>query len=191
MDVKIGISSRHIHLSKEDLYELFGENYKLNKLKDLSQDNNYSCVETVDIENEGNIIKNVRVVGPVRDKTQAEISKTDSYLLKINPPVRNSGDLSDASLITIIGPKGKIKRNCCIIATRHIHISMDEAKKLNYKNFDIVNVKLNSIKGGIINNVYIKYSKTENCELHLDLDDANAHLINNNDIAQIMEVEDE
>ena len=85
MDVKIGISSRHIHLSKEDLYELFGENYKLNKLKDLNQDNNYSCVETVDIENEGNIIKNVRVVGPVRDKTQAEISKTDSYLLKINP----------------------------------------------------------------------------------------------------------
>lgn len=186
MNVKIGVTSRHIHLSKKDLYELFGESYNLNKLKDLSQDNNYSCIETVDLISSEGIIENVRIVGPTRDKTQAEISKTDAYLLKINPPVSNSGDLDDAYNIKIKGPNGIIERNCCIIPTRHIHLNNEDAKKLNYNSGDIVKVKLFGEKGGIIDNVHIKISLFES-ELHLDLDDSNAHLIKNNDIAEILE----
>lgn len=187
MKIKIGVCSRHIHLSEDDLYELFGKNYKLNKLRDLTQDNNFSCNETVDIINNDNIIKNVRIVGPVRNKTQLEISKTDSYNLKINPPVRNSGQLDDAITIKIKGTKGIIERKCCIIQTRHIHISRELASKLNYKNDDIVKVKLFGEKGGIIDNVHIKISNTDITELHLDLDDSNAHLLKNDDIAEILE----
>ena len=187
MKIKIGVSSRHIHLSKEDLYALFGMNYELTKIKDLTQDNNYSCKETVDIINEDNIIKNVRVVGPVRNKTQAEISKTDAYKLNLNPLVRNSGDLKDASLIKIKGPLGIIERKSCIIATRHIHISKKDAENIKCENGDRVRVRLFGEKGGIIDNVYIKFSNTSNPELHLDLDDSNAHLVKNNDIAEIVE----
>ena len=80
MNIKIGVSARHVHLSKEDASILFGDNYGFKKMKDLSQDNNYACYETVDILNGNNVIKNVRVVGPFRDKTQVEISKSDSYI---------------------------------------------------------------------------------------------------------------
>lgn len=186
MNVKIGVTSRHIHLSEEDLYELFGQGYKLNKLKDLSQDNNFSCIETVDLISNENVIKNVRIVGPTRNKTQVEISKTDAYLLKIEPPVRNSGDLDDANNINIKGPNGIINRNCCIIPTRHIHLNKEAAKKLNYNTGDIVKVRLFGEKGGIIDNVHIKISLTES-QLHLDLDDSNAHLVKNNDLAEILE----
>ena len=51
---------------------------------------------------------------------------------------------------------------------------------------DSVNVKLNGEKGGIIINVYLKVSKDAFFELHLDTDDANAHLIKNGDIGEII-----
>lgn len=187
MDVKIGVTSRHIHLSENDLYELFGNGYKLNKLKDLTQDQNFSCIETLDLINDDNVIRNVRIVGPVRSKTQAEISKTDAYLLKINPPVRNSGELDDAAVIKIKGPKGVIERKCCIIQTRHIHVNKNDAEKLNFKSNDIVKVKLFGEKSGILDNVHLKISDNNNPELHLDLDDSNAHLLKTGDIAQVLE----
>ena len=49
-----------------------------------------------------------------------------------------------------------------------------------------VNVKLNGEKGGIITNVYLKVSEDSFFELHLDTDDANAHLIKNGDIGEII-----
>lgn len=187
MNVKIGVTSRHIHLSENDLYELFGSGYKLNKLRDLSQDKNFSCIETVDLLNGDNLIKNVRIVGPVRSKTQVEISKTDAYILKVNPPVRNSGDLDDASVIKIKGPNGIIERKCCIIQTRHIHINEEDMLKLKLDLNDIVKVKLFGEKGGIIDNVHLKISNNDEPELHLDLDDSNAHLLKSGDIALMEE----
>lgn len=187
MNVKIGVTSRHIHLSENDLYELFGNNYKLNKLKDLTQDKNFSCIETVDLINDDNVIKNVRIVGPVRNKTQVEISKTDAYELKVDPPVRNSGELEDAVVIKIKGPICIIERKCCIIQTRHIHINEENLKKLNLKTNDTVKVRLFGEKGGIIDNVHLKISNNEESELHLDLDDSNAHLLKTGDIAEILE----
>lgn len=75
------------------------------------------------------VIENVRVLGPVRDYTQVEVSKTDAYKLGINPPVRDSGDLEGASLLTIISPLEQIEREAGIIATRHIHIRRDSPSK--------------------------------------------------------------
>lgn len=187
MNVKIGVTSRHIHLSEDDLYELFGNKYKLNKLRDLTQDKNFSCVETVDLINGDNKLENVRIVGPVRNKTQVEISKTDAYILNLNPPIRNSGELDDAEVIKIRGPKGIIERKCCIIQTRHIHINEQYIEKYNLNINDTVKVKLFGEKGGIIDNVHLKISNNNEPELHLDLDDSNAHLIKTGEIARILE----
>lgn len=191
MKINIGVSSRHIHLSEEDLKKLFGDNYKLTNIRDLTQDNNYACKETVDLINGDKEIKNVRVVGPLREKTQVEISKTDAYILRVNPPYRNSGDLNNSEKIIIKGPLGTVERNCLIIPNRHIHISSSEASDLGYKNDELVSVKLPGDRGGILNNVHIKIGENSTLELHIDLDDANAHNITSSDKCEIVEYESE
>lgn len=187
MKVSIGVSNRHVHLTQKHLNILFGDQYELEKKKDLTQPGQFSSMALVTIKTDKSEISNVRVLGPVRNYTQVEISKTDAYKLGLNPPIRNSGDLKGSSPITLIGPKGTIDlEEGCIIATRHIHILPDQVKIYGLEGKEKVNVKLYGEKGGIITNVYLKISDEAFFELHLDTDDANAHLVKNGDIGEIL-----
>jgi len=187
MRVKVGVSNRHVHLKKEDIDILFGED--LIKLKDLSQPynaetNNYASNNFVTIKTEKGIIENVRVVGPARNYTQIEILAGDAYKLGLNPPVRSSGDLDGSEIVTLVGPVGSIITNGCIIADRHIHITKEDKEKYNLK--DKVYVRINGVKRGIIE-VNLKISDNAFFELHLDTDDANAFLLKNGDEVEIIE----
>ena len=67
-EVPIGVSNRHIHLSKADLETLFGNGYELTPLKDLSQPGQYACKETLTIVGPSlRPIEKVRV-GNLRDR---------------------------------------------------------------------------------------------------------------------------
>ena len=177
MKINVGVSARHVHLTSEDLKILFGENYELTKKVDLSQPGQYACNEQVTLIGMKGSIQRVRILGPERKQTQVEISKTDSFLLGINPPVRNSGDLSDAAEITIMGPNGKITKNAAIIASRHIHATQKDAKKYGFEGKEFVSLKVNGEKGGILKNVYVRIDDNFSYEAHLDTDDANAFLL--------------
>ena len=186
MNVSIGVSNRHVHLTQEDLFILFGEDFELEKRNDLTQKGQFASTSVVTLKTDKSKIENVRVLGPVRKYTQVEISKTDAYALGLNPPVRNSGDLENSSKITIVGPRGEKVVEGCIIATRHIHLTKEHRKLYNLEGIEKVNVKLSGEKGGIITNVYLRESEDAYFELHLDTDDANAHLIKNGDIGEII-----
>lgn len=187
MKVSIGVSNRHVHLTKEHLEVLFGEGYELEKKSDLTQPGMFASNSLVTIKSEKSEIENVRIVGPVRTYTQVEISKTDAYKLGINPPVRDSGNISGSSPITIIGPVGTLNlEEGCIIPTRHIHILPSQLKMYGFKENDKLNIKINGEKGGILSNVGLKVSEESFFELHIDTDDANAHLIKNGDIGEII-----
>lgn len=186
MKVSIGVSARHVHLSKEDLMILFGEDYSLTKKVDLSQPGQYACNEQVVLEGPKGKIERVRILGPVRSETQVEISKTDSFALGINPPVRNSGDLEGASEVKIIGPKGEIKRNAAIIASRHLHATKEDAIKYGFEGKEFISLKIDGEKPGILENVYVRLNENFKYEIHLDTDDANAFLIKNGDIGEII-----
>ncbi len=187
MKVTVGVSNRHVHLKEEDLHILFGEDYKLEKKKDLSQPGQFASTSVVTLKTNKNVIENVRVLGPTRNYTQVEISKTDAFKLGINPPVRNSGDLNLSESITLVGPKGELNlKEGCIIATRHIHILPEQIKQYNLEGKEKVSVRISGEKGGIIENVYLKPSNNTFLEMHLDTDDANAHLIKNGDIVEIL-----
>lgn len=187
MKISIGVSNKHVHLTRQHLNILFGDNYELEKKNDLTQPGQFASTAIVTIKTDKSEINNVRVLGPTRDYTQVEISKTDSYKLGINPPIRDSGDLKGSSKITIIGPSGSVDlEEGCIIATRHIHILPSQVKMYGLEGKDTVNVKLFGEKGGIISNVHLKVSEEAFFELHLDTDDANAHLIKNGDIGEIL-----
>ena len=187
MKVSIGVSNRHVHLTKEHLEILFGKGYELEKKNDLTQPGQYASNSLVTIKTNKSEIVNVRVLGPVRPYTQVEISKTDAYKLGLNPPVRNSGELDSSSPITIVGPNGTIELDSgCIIAARHIHILPKQMKEYGLEGKETVSVKVDGEKGGILTNVYLKVSNEAFFELHLDTDDANAHLIKNGDIGEIL-----
>ena len=142
---------------------------------------------TVTIKGPKRSIENVRVLGPNRNYTQVEVSKTDSFTLGIDPPVRNSGDLDLSESVTLIGPNGEVTlKEGCIIATRHIHLSQKHIKQYKLEGKEKVSVRIKGEKGGILENVYLKVADNSFFELHLDTDDANAHLIKNGDIAEII-----
>ena len=182
MNIPVGISARHLHLTKEDFCKIF-DSENLTKYKDINQPGLYAANETVTIKGPKGMIESVRILGPFRSYSQVEISKTDSYNLGVNPPIRKSGHLQDAQTISVIGPKGSVEVPV-IIANRHVHISIDEANSLGIKDDDILSVKINSEKPGVIL-AYFKVSEQAYKELHLDLDDANAFMLKQNDIVEI------
>ena len=186
MKVNIGVSARHVHVTKEDVKILFGEGYELTKKVDLSQPGQYACNEQVTLEGAKGKIERVRILGPERGETQVEISKTDSFALGVKPPVRNSGDLDGAAEITIVGPKGKITKNAAIIAARHVHATKEDAKKYGFEGKEFVSIVVKGEKPGILENVYVRISDKFSYEAHLDTDDANAFLIKNGDEAELI-----
>lgn len=181
MKVRVGVSNRHIHLCREDVSVLFGEGYELHKRNDLSQEGEYASEETVKIRTEMGEFPHVRVVGPIRDYTQVEISKSDASVLGINPPMRDSGDLDNSCGLFITGPLGEIyKDNCCIIANRHIHCN--KLDNIGHDNRDIVKVISN---GKVMDNVHIKMGDNYKLEFHIDKDDALLYGLNNGDYIEI------
>lgn len=175
MKVLLGISNRHVHLTEDDYRILFG-NEPLEKVKDLVQPGEYASNQKVSIKTEKSTINNVRLLGPLRKYSQVEISKTDSFALGLKPPVRNSGDLEGAEKITIVGPNGEVEKNCCIIATRHLHVNPKEREELGLMGIDKIKVKIESEKSTVFEDVYVKESPNYVLELHLDTDDGNASL---------------
>lgn len=178
MDILVGVSNRHIHLTKEDLDILFGQNYELTVKDYLVQPGQYSCLETVSLEANGYRKDYVRIIGPVRNYTQVELLDSDKELFKLNPPVRDSGDLDNSESIKIIGPAGSIyKDNCCIIANRHIHCN--KLDNIGYNNGDIVKVKYGSV---VLDNVHIKMNDNYKLEFHINKDYAACYDMKSKDI---------
>lgn len=188
MSAPIGISNRHIHLTKEDVATLFGADYKLQKLRDLSQPGQFACKETLTIIGPSmRPIEGVRVLGPERNKTQVEISRTDSFQLKVKPPVRESGKIEGSAPITIVGPRGVVTLNeGCIIANRHIHMSPQDGARFGLKDCDYVTVELNGERRTTFYDVQIRVHKDFRLEMHIDTDDANAAGVKNGDRVRII-----
>ena len=177
MKVIVGVSNRHIHLCKEDADILFGKDYTFTKKKELLQPGEYACEEVVKVSTDKHEFPYVRVLGPIRDYTQVEVSKSDADLLGINPPIRDSGDLDNSESVYIEGPNGKIfKKNCCIRANRHIHCN--KLDNIGHTNGDIVSVLAN---GRVISDVHIKEKDSYVLELHIDKNDAAEFGLNTGD----------
>lgn len=180
-NVPVGVSNRHIHLTEADVETLFGKGYQLTPLKDLSQPGQYACKETLTIIGPSlRPIENVRVLGPVRKASQVEISRTDSFTLKVKPPVRESGDIAGSAMITIVGPKGIVQlKEGCIISNRHIHMSLEDSAKFGVSDGQYVDVEVNGERRTKFYDVQIRANKDFRLEMHIDTDDANAAGIGN------------
>lgn len=178
LKIKVGVSNRHVHLNREDIDILFGKGYELSVLFELTQPGLFAAEERVVLKGPKGHIEKVRIVGPLRNYTQIEVSRTDAKILGVNPPIRDSGDLGGSAPITLIGPQGSVrKKEGCIIAARHIHTNFDDG--ISYNAWDIVKLGFGDM---VMTNVMIKKNDKFVLELHIDKDDARKFGLKNKDI---------
>ena len=186
-EIKVGVSQRHIHLSREDLDILFGKDYELTLLKPL-MGKEFASKEVVTLVGKSlKPIENVRVLGPVRKNTQVEISRTDTFVLKVSPPVRPSGEIEGSERIVVVGPKGTVYlKQGVIIANRHIHMPPCVAQQQNLKDNDYVDVVVEGEKPTKFYDVQIRVRDDFDTEMHIDTDDANSSALKNGDKVRII-----
>ncbi|MED0674435.1 phosphate propanoyltransferase [Aneurinibacillus thermoaerophilus] len=185
--IPVGISARHVHLSLDHIDILFGKGYQLRIHKELSQPGQFAAKESVMIAGPKGTIDKVRILGPARCTTQVEVSLTDAHRLGISPPIRDSGDLAGSSPITIIGPKGSIYlKEGAIIASRHIHMSEEDARQFQVHDREKVHVVSQTKRGVIFSDVKIRVSADYRLEFHIDTDEANAAGLTNQDRVWIL-----
>jgi putative phosphotransacetylase len=185
--IRVGVSARHVHLSQSDLETLFGKGYKLTPKKMLMGDQ-FAAEECVTLVSPSlRTIEGVRVLGPVRSQSQVEVSRTDTFKLKVSPPVRPSGELAGSAPMALVGPKGSVFLNeGTIIANRHIHMTPADAAEYGVKDNDIVDVEIENSKPTKYYNVQVRVCEDFDTEMHIDTDDANAAAIKNGDRVRII-----
>lgn len=173
--IPISVSVRHVHLSRAHVDALFGQGHPLQPKSDLSQPGQFACAETVDLIGPKGAVTNVRVLGPERDETQVEISRTDEFALGIDAPIRGSGQLQNTPGLKLRGPAGMVDLPSGVIqAQRHIHMHPDDARRFGVGDKDWVMVRVGGGRGLIFDDVLVRVHGTYRLDMHLDTDEANA-----------------
>ncbi len=181
--VPVGVSARHVHLTQEHVEQLFGKGYQLTKKKDLMGGQFASNEQVTIVGTKLRAIENVRILGPVRNSSQVEVSQTDAVKLGVAAPIRESGKIKGSAAIAVVGPKGAIYlEEGCIVAKRHIHMSPKDAQEAGVKDGEIVSVEFANERGTIFNNVQIRVDDSFTLEMHIDTDEANASQIRTGDV---------
>ncbi len=184
--VPVGISNRHIHLNRADMDILFGPGSSLTPVKDL-QPGQFAAAETVTLLGPEGTLKRVRVLGPLRNESQVEISIGDSFVLGVYPPVRESGKLEGTPGIKVLGPKGEVElKRGVIAALRHIHLDPATAEHMGVHDSQIVRVETKGQRSAVLNNVLLRVSENFAPEMHIDVEEANALGIKNGDRVSVI-----
>ena len=172
----VNVSARHMHVTPADLEVLFGPGAKLTKLKDLYQEGEFASEQTVTIVGpRQRIIPSVRILGPVRNYTQVELSYTDGIYLGIDLPLRISGNHEGTPGCTIMGPKGAITINKGVIrAERHVHVSQADMDYYGVRDGDYMRLRIDGPCGVTFDRVKVRYHPKVVLEVHIDTDEGNA-----------------
>ncbi|MEK7451975.1 MAG: PduL/EutD family phosphate acyltransferase [Patescibacteria group bacterium] len=180
--IPLVIQHRHVHLSKSDLRQLFGDEKNLHVELDLGHRGQVLYRETVSVVGRKGTIECVRVLGPSRRNTQVEISSHDAVYLGTRSPIRHSGDLKRAGSCKLVTKFGSVRASSTvIIPARHLHCSDRMAQKLHVKNQEVVSLQHTDRSEIVIPNVLVRVHPTFALEFHLTEDEAATQWIQNSD----------
>ena len=183
--VELEASGRHVHVTAEEAQRLFG--HGLTPKRPLSQPGQFLANERVTVIGPKGKFENVAVLGPERKEAQVEISLTDGRTLGITPPVRLSGDVSGSPGCTLAGPKGDVSISQGVIAAqRHIHMTPEDAARMNVKDKQNVRLQVFTDRPLIFEDVIVRVNKNFATYVHLDYDEANACGFQNGDLGRIL-----
>ena len=78
------------------------------------------------------------------------------------------------------------KKEGVIAALRHIHMPTELGEILGLKDKEYVDVEVEGLRKAILGNVLVRISDNYRLEIHVDVDEANACCLKNEDTVQIM-----
>ena len=188
--IPIETSARHVHVTKEDFEQLFGQGAELTVKKPLSQPGQFASNEHVVVQGPKGTFDRVSILGPFRNETQVEISMTDSRKIGIPGMIRQSGETKGTPGCTLIGPAGSVSLDHgVIVAKRHIHMNPVQAAQLMVKNNDNVFVITQSFERSLIfSDVIVRVSPSYDLAMHVDTDEANAFANDNSPTGTILKL---
>jgi acetate kinase len=181
--IPVGVSVRHVHLSRADCDALFGPGYELQKKRDVTQPGQYVTRETVDLVGPKGEVRGVAIINPLRKATQIEVARTDAFALGITPPLRESGKLEGTPGLTLRGPAGTVTTTSgVILAHRHVHMNPQQAKDYGVADKDMIKVRVEGDREMTMGDVIVRVNPEYDLDMHIDTDEANAAGLNNNSV---------
>ena len=188
--IPVEISAHHVHLSQADVEKLFGPGHQLTPEHELSQPGQFACAEKVHLVGPKGRIANVRVLGPTRKETQVEIAMTEQFKVGIQPPIRQSGDLTNTPGITLEGPYGtSVIDRGVICAQRHIHMTPEDAMRFRVRDNYVVRVRVEGERELIFGDVVVRVNPAFRLAMHIDTDEGNAANIRTGMLGYIEEIQ--
>lgn len=188
IEVRIGVSNRHVHLSATHAQVLFGSE-SLTSARALTQPGQFAANQTLIVQGPKGKLDAVRIVGPTRGDTQVELSVSDAATLGVEPPVAASGALGKSvGGVTLIGPAGRLElTRGVIIAARHLHLGPSDARRWGLRDGDMLVVRCGAgARAVTFHDVLVRSGDAHATELHLDGDEARAAGVKTGDIASII-----
>ncbi len=182
--IPVGVSVRHVHLSRAHCDALFGVGYQLTLKREVSQPGQFCTRESVDLVGPKGELRGVAIIAPLRKETQIELARTDAIALGVNPPLRESGKLEGTPGLTLRGPAGEVKlERGVILAHRHVHMHPDDARRFGVADGSVVKIRVDGERETVFGDVLVRVSPSYALDLHLDTDEANAAGLNNDSVA--------
>ncbi len=175
--IAVHASARHMHLCREDLDRLFGPGYELTVERPLYQPGNFAAKEMVTlIGPRSRLISNLRILGPLRKRSQIELAFTDAISLGYDDvPIRVSGNLDGTPGAFVMGPHGVVElKEGVIRAAIHAHMNPDEAAHYGVKQGDVMKLRVGGDAGVTFNRVHVRVDPHSRLNVHMDTDEANA-----------------
>ncbi len=188
LDIPVGVSNRHCHLTEAHFKILFGRGAEPKKVKAIKQPGFYAAEELISLQGPKGVLHKIRLVAPYRAHTQIEVAVTDSVAIGLKPPVRESGDVKGSAGAVLIGPAGKVEiKEGVIVAQRHLHFSPPEAQALGVASGEVVRVRAGTGGGRatVFEDVVVRVSDKYSLEFHVDTDEANTAGLKTGDVVHI------
>jgi acetate kinase len=181
--IPVGVSVRHVHLSRADTDALFGPGYELTRRRDVTQPGQFVTRETVDLIGPKGELRGVAIIAPLRKQTQVEVARTDAFALGVAPPLRESGKLDGTPGLTLRGPAGTVAiASGVILAHRHVHMSPEQARDYGVADRAMIKVRVEGDREMTMGDVIVRVHPEYDLDMHIDTDEANAAGLDSNSV---------
>ena|SRR3989338_9055260 len=172
MEIPVVVQHRHVHLCQQDAQILFGTS---NLLSSRMIDQRGQCIFSHPLSLYGpkGSFQDVCVIGPVRDKTQVEISSSDAQAIGLTVPLRISDDLERSSTVVLKTSLGEVRaKSSMIIPIRHLHLPPVFAQEYGLAHHDAVSLVLKGNMNIVFEHVVVRVHPTFIPAFHLTNDEA-------------------